>query len=237
VAKPLFVEALEDVGLEVSEIAIVSPSSRIDVAEGGTDPTLSPTLAEALINAQRGGVELIFTGQCTTTLTSNPDLYYDNYHFYDTTLLMRMLRVDTGELLGEVIASDSAAHPDDAVAREIAIRKCVATAVGQLHETHRTHWPYEVLNQTDYHLMVTDVRPDDLGLLESKLGDINPEAQVYRRSLFSDVACLNLNYSSEFASSPIEERDGLVDFLVNLDAPQLRIESVEGRRIEATVVR
>jgi hypothetical protein len=237
VAKPIVIEGLEDAGLEVSEIAVLSPSGRIDVSEGGADPTLNLTLKEALVNSQRGGVELMFAGQCTTTLTENPDLYYDSYHFYDTTLLLRMFRVDTGDLLGEVVVSDSAAHADDVVAREIAIRKCVGRAIDQLMRTYRAQWPHEIQNRADYQLMVTDIGPEDLSLLEGKLSDLDEDAQVFRRSHFGDVAVLNLLFSSEFADAPIVERKGLLEFLRDLDTPQLRVESVDGSRIVARVVR
>ncbi|MBN1475150.1 hypothetical protein JXA47_00200 [Candidatus Sumerlaeota bacterium] len=236
VAKPLVVEALDDAGLQVSEIAILSPDSRTDVAEGGSDPADNPVLCDALRNAQRGGVELLFSGQCTTTLTDASDLYYDEHYFYETSLLLRMFRVDTGELLDEVVVTDSGSDVDDATAREIAIRKCVAAAIDRLIDTYSERWPREVLNQTDYLLMVTDVGDDEVDLLINKLADIDEEAQVFQRSFYADVACLNLVYSHPFETSPVAERQALIDYLLGMDTPQLRIESVDGRRIVARVV-
>lgn len=235
-AKPLVIAALDDAGLRVSEIAILSPDSRIDVAEGGTDPAQIRTLDEALTNAERGGVEILLTGQCTTTLSDNTELYYDEYYFYETTLLLRMFRVDTRELISEVVVSDSGAHTDDATAREIAIRKCVNTAVGQLVEAHAQIWPGAILNQTDYQLMITGIDPTVREILVGKLADMPGGAEVLLRSHYADVACINLVHSSPFTRTSIQERQALIEFLEAMDTPQLRIESVEGTRIVARVV-
>lgn len=235
--KPLLIEALTDAGMPVSETAILAPDSRVDVAEGGTAARDNPTLAEALTNAERGGVELLFTGQASTTLRTAANQYYDEYYFYDTTLLLRMFRVDTGALLDEVVVSDFGAHPDDAQAREIAARKCIGAALDRLLATYRDQWPREVLNQTDYHLMVLEIGDDELRLLEGALADLAPGARVFRRSHYADVAVLNLVYEDPFARTPTEERRRLVEALRGLDAPQLRIESVEDTRIVARVLR
>jgi hypothetical protein len=235
-AKPLVAEALTDAGLQVSQVAILSPDSRIDVAEGGTDPTTTPTLAEAITNAQRGGVELLFTGQSTTSLRSHPSLYYDEHYFYDSSLLLRMFRTDTGELLGEVIVRDYGAHPDSAQAREIVLRKCASRAVTELMAIYHDRWPHEVHNEGDYHLMIHDIGNDDLDLLQGKLTELPGGARVFRHSLYHGIATLNVLYRSPFTTSETEERQGVVQFLRDIPNPQLRIESVDGRRIVARVI-
>lgn len=236
VARSIVAEALQDAGLEVSDTAILSPDSRIDVGEAGPDPEENRTLATALNSAQRAGVELLFTGQATTTLTDNPQVYYDTHYYYSTQIILRMFRVDTGELLGQANVGDSGAHSDDATAREISIRKAVGQAVNELMAIESERWAPEILNEADYRLMITDIGEDDLSMLEVKLGDINDTSRVFRRSHYGNVACLNLLFSSEFAPNPGEERSELVDYLENLNTPQLRIESIEGSRITASVV-
>lgn len=236
-ARPILMEALDDAGLQVSAAAVLSPDSRIDVSEGGTSPDGNTTLADALMNAERGGIELLFTGQITTTLTSQETLYYDEHFFYESTLLLRMFRVDTGELMGESVVTDSGSNPDDATAREVAIRKVVGRAVDELMEIQRRRWPSEIQGQTDYHLLVTDIDEDSLERLEAQLEGLDADASVHRHSFFHGVAVLNLNYTSEFHGTPQQERQALLSHLIGLEQPQLRVISGDTDPIELTTVR
>jgi hypothetical protein len=147
-----------------------------------------------------------------------------------------MFRVDTRELIDEVVVSDSGAHTDDASAREIAIRKCVNAAVGQLVQTYNRLWPHTMLDQTDYQLMITNIDTSVREVLVGKLADVPGGAEVFLRSHFADVACINLVHESPFTNTSIQERQGLIDYLEAMDTPQLRVESVEGTRIVARVV-
>jgi len=97
IAREQVKNVLKDRAVRLLETAIMYPPSNVDITK---QPEL---LSAAMKEAQKNGIELLISGESHTRLVKKQQLYYDVFYFYESSLRLKLIRADTGEVLFEKI--------------------------------------------------------------------------------------------------------------------------------------
>ncbi len=195
--------------VRVSEEPIQNPPPNIDVSK---DPEL---FQQAIMAAQKVGVGLFITGTSTTRLIKAQELYYDLYYFYETHMHLKLVRVDTGDILFETDATASSGHINRERAVELCIQRAANMATLKVIGAYLKTWKHMMLNVADYQLMFTGISPDQLDLVAKMLKALAPETEVYVKAYYNRIAVVNLIYKGE--------RSELIQAIQRLPYPRLKI--------------
>lgn len=203
VAREILIQALRQNALKPFEGNLVSPPPNTDV---GSDEFL---LKSGLITSQRNGVEILVTGSARTRLVEQRPLYYDQFFFYTCDLTVKMIRVDTGLVMGTVTATGSAAGGDRAEAIRIAIERAAADVGPQLAKDYQAYWPVVVQGRAQYQVLLTSVNEELLRIVMQHLDQLGKGTRVHLRKMFDSSALLVVetqasreDFLSRLASSP-----------------------------------
>ncbi len=196
-------------GLKPYEGAIDSPPLNVNLLD---DPLL---LEQALVSAERRNIEILFTGEATTTLREERKLYYDIFAFYDCEMTVNMIRVDTGEVLATSSATGSASARDRREAITTAITRATETIGNDLIGSYRAFWPDVVQAQADYKLLVTGADEELLNIIRQQLQILAPETDLDVRKTFDQSAILTIRTPSS--------REQVIEAIQSCPFPTLRI--------------
>ena len=185
-AQQEIINVLRDRAVRFPEAGMLYPPSNVNVLDS------EDLLMAALKEAHKSGVELIITGNSTTSLLKKEQLYYDFFYFYQTTLNLNLIRSDTGEVLCE---RHFKARTYSTIEQQ-AIRNSVALAAievgNEIIDFYYDIWNKLFLNQIDYQVMFTGIDKKGLDLMVDKIKMLQPDTEVYIRSYYNNTAVLNI---------------------------------------------
>jgi hypothetical protein len=208
-------------GQREPETEVTIPPPNMDVSQS------EHFLSEAVRVAQKNGVELIITGTSSSERDERKEFYYETYTFYRTTIHLKLIRVDTGKIMGEITVSSLAASERENQAIQLSITRAARKAVSQLSDTYNADWENSVLNKGDYIFLFSGVTDEKLELLKQHLSSLDSSAKVFIRSRYADVAVVNFLYKGN--------REHLIFTLERLSYPRMHILRQEDNRFEIQI--
>ncbi|MBN1900519.1 hypothetical protein JW926_04245 [Candidatus Sumerlaeota bacterium] len=203
------------------ENEILIPPPNMDVTES------EPFLEEAIRVAQKNGVELIISGTSSSERDERKEFYYETYTFYRTTVHLKMIRVDNGKVMGETTVSSLAASERENQAIQLSITRAARKAASELADAFNANWEHSVLNKGDYIFMFSGVNDEKIELINKHLSALDPNARVFIRSRYADVAVVNFLYKGN--------HEKLIFTLERLSYPRMHIIRQEGNRFEIQI--
>jgi len=201
--------ALKDRNLYPYVEVLERPPSDVDVL---SDPVL---FDDAVIACERHGIELLVSGTSVTTRDAQKELYYDTYYFYTTNMKVALVRVDTGDVLARAEARGTASHTDEQRAIDLSIARAADLATGKLIETYEKVWGPMVLDRANYHLLLTGITPETLGLVRDSLAGFRNDSKVFLRQSYDRTAVLNVAFPGK--------REELIKHISTMAFPTLSI--------------
>ena len=206
-----------------------NPENEITIPPPNMDITETPALkAEAIRATQKAGAEVIITGTSSSVQEERKELYYDTYTFYRTTVHLKLIRADTGEILKETEVSSIAGSTRKGQAVELSITRAARKAATRIAEYYIENWDPTVLNESDYLFMFTGITDDKIEIIKKRLDSLSDDAEVYVRSRYSDVAVVNLVYDGA--------REKLIDILEESAYPRMLILKEEENSFEIQIM-
>ena len=213
-ARDALAAALQGQGMKVYQGEIEDPSLGVDVRE---DPLLLDT---AIVSAERRRIEIIFSGESTTTLREEKNLYYDRFYFYDCAMEVSMIRVDTGETLHTVMAEGSASARDRGQAISGAIERAAQVIAEEIRTEYRKVWPQLVQSVAQYEILLTGTNDELINIIQQHIEQLGRETQIYLKKKFGASAILTVSTNAD--------REDLVEILQVCPYPTLTIIRQEG---------
>lgn len=208
-------------GQREPEAQITIPPPNMDISQS------AHFLNEAVRVSQKNGAELIISGTSSSEREERKEYYYETYTFYRTTIHLKMIRVDTGKVMGETTVSSLAASERENQAIQLSITRAARKAVGRLTEIYNADWEYSILNKGDYIFLFSGVTDEKLELLKRHLSLLDGNAKVFVKSRYADVAVVNFLYKGN--------REHLVFTLERLSYPRMHILRQEDNRFEIQI--
>jgi hypothetical protein len=220
----LYAENADNFDIPASEKRekIIAPLNDADVSES------SETLAMACREAQRNEVEVFVTGSIETKSLKSELVYFDDYKFVETTCTLMLVRSDTGEILKKVVGTRSAGNVDALQAVKASTEGAVEQVRGELFDAFADVWPKEILDKATVRIMVTRANEPVLAMLKRVLGGLSPDAEVYTRGQYGDVAVLTVSWNGE--------REALVSLLRRTLYPAFAMSFPEDNEIVLEIV-
>lgn len=212
--------ALKDRNLHPYTEPLERPPSNVDVV---ADPIL---FEDARVSCERHDIEVLVSGSSQTTRIKQQELYYDTYYFYKTVMNVALVRVDTGETLATAEATGTASHTDEQRAIDLSITRAADQAVAKLMDTYSKVWGPMVLDQANYHLLLTGVTPQTLSLVKDSLSGFSRDSKVYERQKYDRTAVLNIVYPGK--------REDLMKAISTMSYPTMSVippVTVDGRLV------
>ncbi|MFW5870700.1 MAG: hypothetical protein ACOCVL_03435, partial [Candidatus Sumerlaeota bacterium] len=182
------------------ESRLPSPSPSIDQADN---------LEEACKQVQRYGVEVFLTGTVETTAKDQETYYFDQMNFVNARATLHLVRADTHEILATETAEVSTSDQRVNAARDVAVREAVQSILPDVLATYEQVWGKMVLAEKNWgptpyrkntllKIMAVGMSDDKVSALTEKLKTLAPpEAEVYTRATFNDVAVLTVAWEGE----------------------------------------
>lgn len=203
-------ELLRQVDMRVEDQELGQGLDSMDLT---TDEAL---LRRGRLEAQRLGADVLVTG---TTRLYGPEsrvILFDQFYEVSGGLTLHFIRTDNGE----VIRTWEGTYTAKATVPEDAIEQCFfnlgGDAVVDMTRDFLTEWQNTMLDRTEYRLCITGADEKLVDVLGNELRTLSPEAQLYLKSHFSEVAVLNFNL-------PGADRQQLESFLHKHRAPQFKV--------------
>jgi hypothetical protein len=160
------------------------------------DPTSDQTTMEgAMREAQRNEVEVFVAGTIESKTTRSGRLYFDDYTFVQTRCSLKLVRADTGEILGEAQTTTAAGNTDQAAAVSAATLAAVNEVAPKVFDVFDKVWGKTIQRKADMRIMATGVNQDIVSLFIQVVKGIAPAAEIYTRSFYEDVAVLTLSWN------------------------------------------
>lgn len=210
---------LQDRGVRLMEHEMIYLPTNLDV-------TRTPDLLNKAIEAaHKNGIELIISGESSTQLIKQEQLYYDKFYFYETVIKLKLVRVDTGEILLEQEANALSYSRDAKNAITTSVSKAAQIVTNALVDYYLKIWDKIFLNQTDYQIMLTGVDEEGLHLLTQRIQQLHPQTEVFKRAFYRNTAVLNIVYPGS--------QDDLQYLLQTSPYPSFRIVKTAKTYIEA----
>ena len=187
-----------------------------------TNLTKDPQRLEATrIAATTAGVEVILTGRVDVTLAREKKIHFDDYIFYDARTTLTLIRVDDGLTLGTGTFEAGAGGSDKEATKRAAVSRATTKVLQDSIPKFAERWERTMTDNAEFQVMVVGVNPAEADVVEERLATRMPEAEVYRRSLFEDVAVFNLYYPT--AKPQPGERERIEQVLRDLETPRFKI--------------
>lgn len=221
-ARDLMHSVLKDRTLRYVNVDGTSPFMRTDISQD------AGALRQGLISAQRNFAEILISGSVKSELQGERSLYYDTYIFYETSVVLKLYRAETGELISEATFTAPGAHIDREKAIEKSIRKAVTEGTNRLIDGYYKRWPQEVQPTGDFILMVSNIREEDVQRFVDGFEAKSFFGKASARSFYGEVAVFNVFFDLS--------KKELLKILSSLDYPHLKIVSDRRESIEAEIV-
>jgi hypothetical protein len=216
-AREALTQALRALGMRPYANELPSPPS-------STDVTADDLLFEAaMVSAQRAGVEVVVSGEVSTTLRERRELYYDEFWFYDTEMTARMVRVDTGEVLFEAKAFGSASDKNPSNAIRLAIERAAEQVSAELVGEFEQFWPRVVQARSDYQVLFTGVDDEKVRIIMQNIERLGQGVKVSVRKGYDRTAVLAIDFPGS--------REQLIENLLSCPYPTLSVTNPEAERL------
>lgn len=218
-------------GLRRNELR--TESKRVAHYDLGVDVSVDEsTLREARLEAQRWDIDVIVTGSLKVQPRKEKVILYDQLFFHDAEIELKLIRIDTGETMRHITSHYSASGltPEESLSK--LLEQLVPMAAAELTDGFLDEWANIMLDKADYRLLITQVSPEQLTIIDSMLRALSPSVQTYLKSYYGDVAVLNIIY-------PDAPPGFVEDFLRRSKVPQFRVKTdgtVGARRLEIEVL-
>lgn len=196
-----------------------------------TDVSASPELLrQARFEAQRNLIEVIVTGSLDINKVGDEAILFDDFTFYEATLDLKLYRVDTGELLGEV--NDRYSAKGDAAGDSIAnvLDVLVPRATQKLADKLNEDWTSIMFDLGKDRVMFVNIEePENVPLILEWIESLAPGVRAYEKSYYGGVLVLNV-------AVPEGERLRVADEISNSTEPQFSIRQISDNRFEVEVL-
>ncbi len=171
----------------------------------------SDNLKETCKQAQRYGIEIFITGSVKSKTEKSETYYFDKINFVTTNVQLHLVRSDTCEILTTVSSEISASSADANQAKNESVKAAVEKALPELLETYDKTWGKTVLVEQEWgpeayrketllKLMAVGMSPERVSALRQKMQTLAPpEAEVYTRATFNDIAVLCVSWNGSEA--------------------------------------
>lgn len=186
-------------------------------------------LRESREEAQRWDIDVLVTGSVDVVAKESRVILYDQVFFTEGRLKLKVIRVDTGEVLREDKDHYSASGSTAEDAYKTLLENMINRTVEKLADGFLSDWANLMLDLSDYRLMISGVDDDALENISSMLKTLSPNLRLFVKSYYGNVAVLNIVY-------PDAKPGEVEDFLRQSRAPQLRIRYTDQRRMEIEVL-
>ncbi|MFW6303837.1 MAG: hypothetical protein ACOC2L_04380 [Candidatus Sumerlaeota bacterium] len=182
------------------ESRLPSPNPSADQADN---------LEAACKQVQRYGVEVFLTGTVETTAKEPQKYYFDQMSFVTTKATLHLVRADTCEILATETAEVSTSDQRVNTARDVAVREAVQRILPGVLAVYEQAWGKMVLVEKNWgpapyrkntllKIMAVGMSDDKVTALTEKLKTLAPpEAEVYTRATFNDVAVFTVAWEGE----------------------------------------
>lgn len=173
-------------------------------------------LRRGLQEAQRLGADVLVTGRTRLYGPESRVILFDQFYEVSGDLTVQFIRTDNGEVLRtwEGTYTAKAPVPEDAI--EECFFQMGADAVIQMTDEFLNEWQNTMLDRTEYRFCITGADEKTVDVLGNELRTLSPDAQLFLKSHFSDVAVLNFNL-------PGANRDQVEEFLRDHRVPQFKV--------------
>jgi hypothetical protein len=189
------------------------------------DLSLSPQLLQtARFEAQRNSVDVLVTGMLTIRPIDQTQILYDRYAFMDASVVLKMYRVDTGELLAEITDRYSANGESVAAGTKNALDAMLTRSTQKLADRLRNLWGPMMLDDANCRLLITGVEPGRIPSLFNMLKALDPNVHVFQKAYYGDVLVVNVEF-------PDSDPRKLVGLLRQSTDPQFNVSLVDKHRI------
>ncbi len=216
-ARASVAKALLSHGLRAYDNSLLTPRCSRDVT--GSEAHLK----EGLVCCQRSGVEVLISGQASTSLREKKTLYFDEYWFYDTEVTFKVIRVDTAETLFEITAFGSASDTGAEAAIQSSIDRAADNAIKDLAPQFNKLWPFVVQDKADYEILLTGSEPDSVRIISKRIEQTTGGAEVYVRKTFDGSTMLTVVTKAS--------REDLLDNIRSCPYPSLKVLNPEAKRV------
>jgi hypothetical protein len=186
-------------------------------------------LRRAREEAQRGKIEVLVTGRLEVRSQEQKRILFDEFTAYDAGVQLYLIRVDTGEVIGETSDRFGAPALADEMALERAYEGLMPRTAKALASGLLEKWRLTVLDMADYRLMVTGVDEELLESVFNLLKTLSPEIRAYVKSFYGDVAVINVYF-------PEAKPGQMLDFLRKSRVPQFDVRPADDRKIELRIL-
>jgi len=214
ISRTVIHETLSQLLIRYEPRVIYSPAPNIDLTKDAQQLTAAREVAE------RAGVEVILTGRVDLVLSREKKIHFDDYTFYNARATLTLIRVDDGKVLDTGSYEAGAGNPDKEAAKRIAASRATTRILQDLIPRFAARWERTMTDNAEFQVMVVGVNSAEAALVEDRLATRLPEAEVYRRSLFEDVAVFNLYYPAEKLRPG--ERERVEQVLRDITAPRFK---------------
>jgi len=208
-------------GQRSPEGAITIPPTNLDILESAA------LKSEAIRVAEKKGAEIILSGTSISKRENRQELYYETYTFYRTTVDLKLIRADTGEILDETTVSEVAGSTMQSQAIQLSITQAARKAAHTLADYFLANWDKTVQGNCDYTFLFTGVNSEKLDIIKRHLASLDDESKVFVKSQYSDVAVVNLVYKGN--------REFLIDAIESLSFPRMHIIEEQENRFEIQI--
>lgn len=222
VTRPLMETSLTNLGLKPYTGPAFEPAGNIDLQTSGD------LMAQALVAAERRNVEIIVTGNSTIILQEQKPIYYDRFFFYTCDTEVRMVRVDTGEVLFTATASGSASSRDQAEAVSLSVQRASDAAAADLMNQYTEFWPQVIQGRARYEILLTGTNDELNRVVTQHIGNMGQNTEIHLKKTFGTSAVLSINSQASF--------ERLIETLRACPYPTLTIiRTIGERKAEAQV--
>jgi hypothetical protein len=200
---------------KIERRVIYPPAPNVDLTK---DPRQLIAAREA---AQKAGVEVLLTGSVDLKESRAKRIYFSDYTFYDARAALTLIRVDDGQVLGAETFEAGAGNGDKTTARQVAASRATTRIIEDLIPQLAERWERTMTDACDFQVMAAEVNAGEADVVQDRLATQLTGAEVYRRSLFEDVAVFNICYPTKEARP--DERKRIEQVLRHMDAPRLQL--------------
>ena len=215
-------DTLRDRTVRSKPEVLVDPSPSVDVSSS------VDLLGQARMVADRNEIELILTGTVDSKETDQRELYYDKFYFIESQVTLKLIRVDTGQVLKEATERRVASHTDRNTAIALASGRACQAATNQLVDYYVKAWPNLMLKAANYVVLMMGLSREELDTVENLLSKDLQDVEIYERSYQSEVAVLAVVYSGS--------QESLAGALREITFPSLSVRKPALNRIVAQKV-
>jgi hypothetical protein len=186
-------------------------------------------LKEARLEAERNNIDVIIAGTLVIQPAQNTKVYYDNFSFKDAEVTLKVYRVDTGELIGQMRDRYSAAAGKEDEATRKVLDSMLSRAAQKVADDLNQMWPNTMLVRDNYRLLISGVNPSEVTTINNMLKQLSPNVEIYQKSYLGNVLVLNL-------AAPDVTPEKLDAFLRESHEPQFTVQRIDKHRLELDVL-